>query len=156
MSIKVSDSHKSHLRPYILRTFLPIILTSYESPNMWQDVEVGNTWYTFHAWIEDYQSRKPLVQVGDKTKDNTATCFVKSVDNKRFNICVSVHNTTQAFACDIYIDGRCVGASLLRDCSYGHDSRLIRFGQIDAGPGQVIPLRFGRTKTCGKELCKFR
>jgi hypothetical protein len=123
-------------------------------------MDVGNIYgketCTFNAWIEDYASGIPLSQLGNQTKDNTDTCFVRSEDNRRFSICASVNDTTQSFACHIYIDGQCVGARFLGKWSYGQVTRLIRFEDIGAGPGQIIPLRFGRTKTCGKDLCKFR
>jgi len=107
----------------------------------------------FGVWIEDVDS-------GDEIKEydlryiskELVSCYVVSKNEQRFRVCAKVDKTERTWAMDVYIDGQWVRGSLFgmwdRSGTWRTD-KFARVAEIDAGEGQIIPLRFGKTQTAG-------
>jgi hypothetical protein len=112
----------------------------------------------FEAWIED-ESKKRLKEyktdfLGNK---NTVTTYVKSVMDQKFRVCVRIveserHPILRALCCDLTIDGQCVSSYFLGKWNSHRVDTGITFEDVDGGPGEVIPLRFGQTVINGTTL----
>jgi hypothetical protein len=103
----------------------------------------------FQAWVEDYGTATPLSHYKKKVKADVASCYIKSVHDKRFRICVNVDDTSQSLCCDLSIDGQCVSSYFMGKWTDNRLDTELAFETIDGGPGQAIPLKFGKTQTSG-------
>jgi hypothetical protein len=103
----------------------------------------------FEAWIEEYGTDSPFTLYKGKVRTDVASCYIKSVNEKRFRLCVGVDDTSQSLCCDLSIDGQCVNSYFMGKWGENRLDKDLAFEDIDAGPGEVIPLRFGKTKASG-------
>ena len=104
----------------------------------------------FQVWIED-ESKTPLQEYRKDflVKKATVTAYIKSTMDQRFRVCVVVDDTEQALCCDLTIDGQCVSSYFLGKWNSQRVDKGITFEDIDGGPDEIIPLRFGQTVVDG-------
>ena len=111
----------------------------------------------FEAWIENdvgepLREHKPNYH----TDRDAAAAYVKSSKDEKFRVCIKVDDTDRALCCDLTIDGQCVASSFMGKWNCYKIDRKIVFEDLDGGPGQIIPLRFGQTEVHGASPSKMR
>lgn len=106
---------------------------------------------TFHAWIEDGKKNPLAVFNKDHlVRKDRLTAYLCSNKDQKFRVCVKVDETERAMCCDLTIDGQCVSSYFMGKWNSHRSDKGITFEDIDGGPGQIIPLRFGQTDVSGK------
>ena len=103
----------------------------------------------FQAWIEDVDEKQAMTEHKCKEFNDVVSCYIKSTNDKRFRVCVKVDDTDRPLCCDLSIDGQCVSSYFMGKWSSDRIDKGICFEDIDGGPGEIIPLRFGQTQTSG-------
>ena len=104
----------------------------------------------FEAWIEN-EFKEPLEEYKQNylLGKDTVAAYINSVKDQRFRVCVKVDETTQALCCDLTIDGQCVSSYFMGKWNSLRMDKGITFEDLDGGPGEIIPLRFGQTQVSG-------
>ena len=105
------------------------------------------------VWIADVETNLPLTEYETKTsvkntfnRDYEVSSYIPSFAGQRFKICLNVSRAyTQFLGCQVYIDGQwCAGVSIPH--SVPMDTCIV-LDAIDAGPGRIIRLMFGKSRT---------
>ena len=104
----------------------------------------------FEAWIEN-ESKKPLEEYKQNylLGKDTVEAYINSVKDQKFRVCVKVDSTPRALCCDLTIDGQCVSSYFMGKWNSLRVDKGIAFEDLDGGPGEIIPLRFGQTQVRG-------
>jgi hypothetical protein len=110
----------------------------------------------FEAWIEN-DVGEPLREYKPKyhTDQHAAAAYVKSSKDEKFRVCIRVDDTDRALCCDLTIDGQCVASYFMGKWNDDRIDRRIVFQDLDGGPREIIPLRFGQTELDGASPAKW-
>lgn len=105
----------------------------------------------FRVWVEDVVTSTPLKEYSRKACNGFVQCYIASENERLFSVHVDLNDTTECLSCELYIDGQWVRSSFFGKTDIMQDTyRSFTIAEIDGGPGQSIPLRFGRAQTSGK------